>query len=127
MHRAANPDVSQIEDGVYNLTSAALECTADEIGQYVFYTNSTKIKVTVKGGDLQGAVTLWDTQYPGSVIQIGEVSGERASCTFTRCSASRRYRVICEGLSGASVSVSDGRTVSFWDSLSNVLGGIFGA
>lgn len=62
MHREANPHIFEVENGVYDLTSAALESTAEDIGQYTFYTNSTEIEVTVKSDDdFHGTVMLWDT------------------------------------------------------------------
>lgn len=127
MHKAANPTSFEVEDGVYNLTSGYLESTAEEIGQYVFYTNSTKIEVTVTGsGNFQGTVMLWDTQYPDKFIQIGQINEKANVCTFTCGSAARRYRITCDGLAGATLSVSDGRTVSFWNSLLNVLEELLG-
>lgn len=126
MYRTANPAIYALEDGVYNLTSAAFESTSEEVGEVIFYTNSTMIQVTVEGdGPFQGAVMLWDTQYDDSFIQIHEVEGERAICTFTAASAGRRYRITCDGLEGAAVTVSDGRTVSFWNSLRNILKELF--
>ena len=126
MHRQANPVVFAVEEGVYNLTAAHLESTAEEIEQYIFYTNSTQIEVTVQGeGSFQGTVMLWDTEYSDSFIQIGEVNERTNTCTFTNGSAARRYRITCDNLAGAKITISEGRTISFWDSLSNVWREIF--
>lgn len=127
MHREANPYIFEVENGVYDLTSGALESTAEEIGQYTFYTNSTKIKVTVSCGDaFQGAVMLWDTQYSDSFIQMSEVDEKADTCIFTAVSAARRYKITCEGLAGAAITVSDGRTISFWKSFIHVVNDIIG-
>ena len=95
MRREANPHVFEVEDGVYNLASAALESTAEEIGQYTFYTNSTKIRVTVeRDGEFHGTVMLWDTRYSDSFIQMSEVNEKADTCVFTAGSAARRYHSI---------------------------------
>lgn len=127
MHREKNPYIFKVENGVYNLTSAVLESTAEEIGQYTFYTNSTKIEVTVKcDGEFHGTVMLWDTQYSDSFIQMSEVNEKADTCIFTAGSAARRYRITCDGLAGAAITVSDGREVSFWKSLIHVVNGLIG-
>lgn len=127
MHREKNPYIFEVENGVYNLTSAVLESTAEEIGQYTFYTNSTKIEVTVKSDDdFHGTVMLWDTQYSDSFIQMSEVNKKADTCIFTAGSAARRYKITCDGLAGATITVSDGRTVSFWKSFIHVVNSLTG-
>lgn len=127
MHRTANPTVPEVEEGVYNLTARELETTAEDVGGYVLYTNYETIKVTVRGsGDIQGSVMLWATDIPDSFIRIGKVDEEASTVTFNGCTSARRYRITCEGLPGAVLTVSDGRVVSFWKSLLNVLDGIIG-
>lgn len=127
MKRMADPAVFEVEEGVWNLTAASLETGAEEAGRYVLYTNYEKIRVTVeKDGDFQGAVMLWDTHCPGSFIRIAQVSEGEDTVTFDGLTSANRYRITCEGLSGATVTVSDGRTVSVWQSLRNVLGEIVG-
>ena len=126
MHRSANPYVFEVEAGTYNLTSADIEATAEEIEQYVFYTNSTQIKVTVQGdGAFKGTVMLWDTEYSNTFIQANEVNEKTNTCTFSSGSAARRYKITCDNLSGATITISDGRTISFWNSLKSVLDEIF--
>lgn len=120
MHRQANPRIFQVEAGTCNLTAGDLEVTAEEAGKYVLFTNSTQIKVTVQGGS-QGTVLLWDAADSDGFIQICEVNGGTASCTFTGLSASHRYRITCDRLDGATLTISEGRTVSFWHSLGTVL------
>ena len=127
MHRKANPAIFEAGEGIYNLTSAGLESTVEEIKQYVFYTNTNEIKVTVQGeSSFQGTVMLWDAEYSDSYIQITEVNEKANTGTFTYLSAARRYRITCDNLEGATIAVSDGRTISFWDSLVNVLDEIIG-
>lgn len=126
MHRQANPTVHEVEEGVYNLTAAELDSSSEEIGQYVFYTNSTKIQVTVQGeGSLQGTVMLWSTEDQNDCIQVGTINDQTNTVTFTGCSAAKRYRITCDHLEGATIIVSEGRTISFWNSMWNVLQEIF--
>ena len=127
MRRQSSPHVYEVETGTYNLTAGSLETTAEDIGQYVFFTNYTQIKVTVLGSDsVQGTVMLWNAADSDSFIQIADVNEKTHSCTFENLSASVRYKVTCDNLDGAKITVSEGRTVSFWSSLKSVLKDITG-
>lgn len=127
MYRQTSPVVFGVEPGTYNLITNDLETTAEEIGQYVFFTNYSQIKVTVQSNDnFQGTVMLWNTANSNSFIQIHDVSERAASCTFTGLSASNRYQITCDNLDGAKITVSEGRTISFWHSLGSVLSDIIG-
>lgn len=125
MRRQAVPHIYEVEEGTWNLTAAELETAAEEAGQYVLYTNYTQIRVTVQAeGAFQGTVRLWDAGDDGGLIQTAGVSDGQDACTFTNLSAARRYRITCEGLEGAPVIISEGRSVSFWGSLRAVLSGL---
>ena len=127
MYRQTSPVVFEVEPGTHNLITNDLETTAEEIGQYVFFTNYSQIEVTVQGNDnFQGTVMLWNTANSNSFIQIHDVSERAANCTFTGLSASNRYQITCDNLDGAKITVSEGRTISFWNSLGSVLGDIIG-
>ena len=127
MYYKVSPEPVEVETGTYNLTASDLETTAEEIEQYVFYTNYTQIKVKVQGIDsFQGTVMLWDTEYSDSFIQIGEVNERTNICTFTYCSSARRYQITCDNLDGAALTISEGRTVNFWRSLKSVINEIIG-
>lgn len=118
MYAQSSPVVFQVEPGTHNLISNDLETTAEEIGQYVFYTNYCQIEVTVRGRDsFQGTVMLWNTANDTEFIQIHDVSKETPDCTFTGLSSSCRYRITCDNLDGAEITVSEGRIISFWNSL----------
>ncbi len=127
MRREANPILYETGEGVYNLSAGELETTAEEVGQYVFYTNYAKIKVTVSGaGAFHGAVMLWNIENSDSFIRISEVDEDASSCAFAGLSSQWRYRITCDGLSDVKITVSDGRDVTFGGSLKRVLGEIFG-
>lgn len=127
MRHQSTPILTEVEVGTYNLTANDLETTAEEIEQYVFYTNYTQIRVTVQSDvGFQGTVMLWDTSDSNNFIQIADVNEKTNTCTFSCASAARRYRITCENLDGATITVSEGRTISFWNSLKSVFTEIIG-
>ena len=128
MRRQANPTVYDVEEDVYNLTSADLETTSAEIGEYILYTNSTRIKVSIrKDANYDGEIILWnatDRDNP-SEIAYGHVDSDNNTCIFSNLSASQRYMVTYSEGNEMSITVSEGRDVSFRNSLKNVLGELF--
>lgn len=128
MRRQSSPYVPEVEAGTCNLTADSLETMAEDIEQYVFFTNSTQIQVTVQGaGGAEGTILLWNAADSSGFIRSARANGNGESCTFTALSATQRYQITCEGLDGAAITVSDGRTVNFWNSLCSVLGDIAGS
>ena len=128
MRRAADPTIYDVEEGVYNLTAADLETTVGEVGEYILYTNNKQIQVSVqKGADFNGEIILWnatDKDDPHEIL-YGHIVPGTSACTFANLSASQRYMVTCSGDEQISVTISDGRTVSFWYSLMSVLEELF--
>lgn len=125
MHRQANPTVFDVEDGVYNLTAADLGTKASEVDKYILYTNSRQIKVSIqKDVDFDGEIILWNATDRDNPYEIayGHVDSTTDTCIFTNLSAHYRYMVTCGGDEEVGITVSDGREVSFWNSLKNVLG-----
>lgn len=90
----------------YDLSDGALTCQVEELTQYVFGTNTTKLTVTVSGG--AGELTLVDISQGGEEILYGRVDGENSTCTFSNLTASRRYQVAWTGTADCTVTVSDG-------------------
>ncbi len=122
MRRNMSPNVYEVEEGIYNLTANKLECTSEDVENYVFFTNYKQISVEIQTDTLQnGSVTLWDAADDSDYIQIHMVTDKSDTCTFENLSAHRRYRIKCDGLAGARLTVSEGRNVSFWGSLKSVL------
>ena len=119
MHHQSSPAIYEVEPGVWNLTGQPLEVPAENAGDFILYTNNKKIEVSVQGGsDIQGNITLWDED--GSIpIQYAH-GGANKDALFTNLTAARRYRVTCDGLDGVSIIISEGRHVTFWNSLQNV-------
>ena len=89
-----------------DLGKGALTCSVEELLRYVFYTNTTKLTVTVSGG--AGELTLVDISQGGEEILYGRVDGENSTCTFSNLTASRRYQVAWTGTADCTVTVSDG-------------------
>ena len=129
MRRQAKPIVFDVEDGVYNLTFADLETSAAEVGEYILYTNSERIKVSIQDDvNFDGEIILWNATDKDNPAEIGYsyVDSGSNTCIFTNLSSSQRYMVTCDGDEEMSVTVSEGRDVSFGSSLRNVLGEVFG-
>ena len=128
MRKQTKPIVFDVEEGVYNLTSAVLETTAREVGEYILYTNSEQIKVSIQEDvNLDGELLLWNATDKNNphVIGYGNVDSITNTCIFTNLSSSQRYKVTCDGDEEISITVSEGRDVSFQSSLKNVLGELF--
>lgn len=128
MDRLANPIIHTVEDGVYNLTASDLETTAEQVGNYVLYTNYTQIQVSVSEETaFHGEVLLWDVGSLSSptVIQYGQIDPDHHSCTFSGLTSARRYMVTCDADAQMPLTVSEGRTVNFFYSFGRVLGELF--
>ncbi len=122
MMQQSSPTVYEVEPGTINLTEGAFRANAEDIGQYVFYTNFQQIKVEVQGsGGDQGTVYLYNTENPDSFIQVLHINKGKWDGTFTGLSAQWRYRITCEGLDGAVITVSEGRATGFFENMKAVL------
>ena len=93
---------------LYDLTQGNLEIPIEELGNYAFYTNSTKISVKVKSDQhFEGSLTLIDVSQNNAEIQYHEVNTEEKSCVFTGLISVRNYRVESTGLEGCTVIISE--------------------
>ena len=127
MRRQADPTVFSVEEGVCNLTAGELETTAGEAGGYVLFTNSTRIAVTVAADSaFAGEILLWDAGNDSAPILYGHVDGSDNTCVFENLTAARYYRVTCEGAADLPLTISEGRIVSFWYSLGQVVDSLLG-
>lgn len=122
----ANPAIYELEEGVHDLTANPIEISSADAGQYVFYTNYKQIKVEIpKGTDFDGEVLLWDVEQSSKPIRHGEIDTDTTTCVFTGLSSAQRYKITFPEDTNFLITVSEGRTVSFWNSLKNVLSEIF--
>ena len=90
----------------HDLTTGDLEVPVKDLVNYVFYTNSKQISVTVKGSDFDGQVNLLDVSQNNAHILQHHVSTREDDCLFTGLTSARLYRVDCEGLDGCTVVIS---------------------
>lgn len=90
----------------HDLTTGDLEVPVEDLGSYVFYTNSEQISVTVKGSDFEGQVNLLDVSQKNAHILQAKVNTRDDDCLFTGLTSARLYRVDCEGLEGCTVVIS---------------------
>lgn len=127
MRRQANPTVFPVEDGVWNLTAGELETTTETVGEYVLFTNSTRISVTAaEDSGYEGEILLWDAEKNSSPILYGHVDERGNTCVFENLTSARYYRITCEGGANVSLTISEGRVVSFWHSLGTVVNTLLG-
>lgn len=91
-------DIFDVEEGVYNLTEADLETAAMEADEYILYTNSEQIKVSVLTDvDFEAKIILWnvtdkDNPYEIAYAHVGSAAN---TCVFTNPSANYRYMINC--------------------------------
>ena len=124
MHNYANPIIHEVEAGTYNLTSNDLEVAVSDIDDYIFFTNNTKIAVSIdKDTDFLGEVLLWIADDPDNPItaQYGRISPKERIVSFSGLSSAHRYMITCDGSDELMLTVTDGRNVSFFGSMKNVL------
>lgn len=124
MYNYANPIIHEVETGTYNLTSNDLEVTVADVGGYIFFTNNTKIEVSVdQDADFSGEVLLWSADDPNNPVTIlyGKITPEERACTFSGLHSAHRYMITCDGSEDLMLTITDGRNVSFFGSMKNVL------
>ena len=100
---------SQPTSGVtvkHDLTTGDLEVPVEQLVNYVFYTNSEQISVTVNGSDFEGQVNLLDVSQDNAHILQHKVNTQDDNCLFTGLTSARLYRVNCEGLEECTVVIS---------------------
>ena len=99
-------DVEQMQ--LFDLTQGNLEIPIEELGNYAFYTNSTKISVKVKSNqEFEGNFTLIDVSQNNAEIMHHEVNSKEKSCVFTHLTSARLYRLESTGLEGYTVIISE--------------------
>lgn len=124
MHNYANPIIHEVETSTYNLTSNDLEVSVSDVDNYIFFTNNTKIAVSIdKDTDFSGEVLLWNADDPDNpiTVQYGKITPKEKIVTFSGLSSAHRYMITCDGSDELILTVTDGRNVSFFGSMKNVL------
>ena len=91
---------------LYDLTKGKLEIPIEDLGNYAFNTNSTKISVKVKGDqDFEGSFTLIDVSQNNAEIAWFDINVKDKSCVFTNLTSARIYRLEYTGLEGCTVII----------------------
>ena len=91
---------------LYDLTKGKLEIPIEDLGNYAFNTNSTKISVKVKGDqDFEGSFTLIDVSQNNAEIAWFDINVKEKSCVFTNLTSARVYRLEYTGLEGCTVII----------------------
>lgn len=91
----------------YNLQNGDLELSPVELSQYVFFTNSTKIVVTVKDDDdFESTIILRDISQDNAEIGRKDVGSKDRKVIFTNLTAARLYRIEYDGTENCTVVVS---------------------
>ena len=124
MYHYANPTIYDVEEGVWNLTSNDLEISAGAVDEYILFTNNKKIEVAVdESSDYSGEILLWNADDRNNPVTIlyGQITPDQNSCIFSGLSSAHRYMVTCDGNEDLMLTVTDGRHVTFFGSMTNVL------
>ena len=91
---------------LYDLTKGKLEIPIEDLGNYAFNTNSTKISVKVKGDqDFEGSFTLIDVSQNNAEIAWFDINVKDKSCVFTNLTSARIYRLEYTGMEGCTVII----------------------
>ena len=124
LYNYANPIIHEVETGTYNLTSNDLEVAVADVENYIFFTNNTKIEVSVdQDTGFSGEVLLWNANDPNNPVAIlyGKITPEERVCPFSGLHSGHRYMVTCDGNEDMILTITDGRHVGFLNSMKNVL------
>lgn len=130
MNSQNNPVVHEVEEGVWNLTAAELSVPAEEVKNYVLFTNYKQIQVNVIGteslGAVKGTVYLYNADYSHPILQF-ELTDEKQDGCFTGLSSSYRYRVEVDCDQEAQATISEGRETDFFSCFGMVVSELFSA
>ena len=103
--RDPSGDVKQVQ--LYDLTEGKFEIPLEELENYAFYTNSTKISVKVKSDqEFEGSFTLIDVSQNNAEIMFADINTNEKSCAFSGLTSARIYRLEYVGLEGCTVIIS---------------------
>ena len=101
---------------IHELTAEKLVVTPEDLDNYWFWTNSTKIAVSVESeNEFTGEVMLWTTENLSKPIQFHEISSGDRTCEFSGLTSAAYYMVSVEGLDDCTVTLSDGSRASWLD------------
>ena len=92
----------------HDLRNGGMEVDVEDLDQYVFFTNSTKIAIEVEGeADFDGEIVLHDISQSGDGIQFAKVNTKDNEALFSNLTSARMYRLSCEGLDGCKLVITE--------------------
>lgn len=92
----------------HDLRSGGLEVKVEDLDQYVFFTNSTKIAIKVESeADFDGEIILYDISQTGEGILFADVDTKDKKALFSNLTSARMYRLSCEGLDDCTLVITE--------------------
>lgn len=102
------------------LSEGDFSCSAQDIGTYSFFTNTTRIIIRTDSPlDETVTVRLWNTENMSENILLARLDKKQKICTFTHLSSRNRYAITVDNMPDISISVSN--RLTFWEALSRAL------
>lgn len=111
------------ERGIWDLNAGDLTGTAEEVGRWGLYSNTTRIAVSAPEAPAPVTVTLWAVEDTPQPILEGVTGGDAPTLVFCNLSAARRYLVRIQGEDAGTVTVS--ARLSLWEALRTAWGEIY--
>lgn len=107
-------------ESAVNLSEGDFSCSAQDIGAYSFFTNTTRIIIRTDAPlDETVTVRLWNTENMSENILLARLDKNQKICTFTHLSSRNRYAITVDNMPDISISVSS--RLTFWEALSRAL------
>lgn len=107
-------------ESAVNLSEGDFSCSAQDIGAYSFFTNTTRIIIRTDSPlDETVTVRLWNTENMSENILLASLDKKQKICTFTHLSSRNRYAITVDDMPDISISVSS--RLTFWEALSQAL------
>ena len=107
-------------ESTINLSEGDFSCSAQDMGTYNFFTNTTKIIVRTNAS-LDEAVTvrLWNTEDKNENILLSHMDENQETCIFANLSSQNRYSITIDNMPDISITVSS--QLTFWEAFSQAL------
>ena len=107
-------------ESAVNLSEGDFSCSAQDIGAYSFFTNTTRIIIRTDSPlDETVTVRLWNKENMSENILLARLDKKQKICTFTHLSSRNRYAITVDNMPDISISVSS--RLTFWEALSRAL------
>ena len=103
-----------------NLSEGAFSCSAKDIGSYSFYTNSSRIVISVDSQlDETMIVRLCSGKDNNESILLGRLDKRQRICYFTHLSTQNYYSITIDNAPDMSITARSRLTL--WEALSHVM------